>query len=218
MSVFAPSLLKGVPVVTLHLLMVLGLGVALPSFASEQGPNQAGWLPKTLAEPFEESLLIASRYILSREGCDRLLEAKLSENSSPDNPKFIFTCADRRNATANFVYWQSDVDTNFVNDSYPVKNPDSDSTETLSEYEARLQLRLNNEDLVSACKLQLQELLGTRPIHIEESGIDVSQRGEQPVVVNFNYQVGTGAYAPKFTAVCRRDSFKAVNLRSFSRD
>lgn len=219
MSAFSCTPFRGALELTLqHFFMALGLCIALPCFASEQGSLQAGWLPKTLAEPYKESLLITSNYILSREGCDRLLEAKLSENSTSDNPKFILTCADRRNATANFVYWQSDVESGFANDSYPEKNPDSNSSQTLSEHEARLKLRLDNEDLLSACKLHLQDLLDSRTPIIKESEIDISQRGQQPVVVNFNYQVGTGPYAPKFTAVCRRDSFEAVNLRSFSRE
>lgn len=193
------------------------LCVALSNNGLGQDLDKAGWLPKTLAESYSQSLLLASNHILTREGCDLLLEAKISENSQPDNPKFILTCADKHQVTANFVYWQSDVNSGFANDSYPEKRLDLDSIETLSEHEAKLKLRSENTDLIAACTAELIDLLDDRPLLLKASGIDVSQRGTQPVVVSLDYQVGDSSYAPKFSAICRRDSFDAINLRIFSK-
>jgi hypothetical protein len=188
---------------------------ALPSIVLGQDLDNSVWLPKTLAEPYAEALSTASQYILTRAGCDRLLEAKLSENSANDNPKFILTCADERNTTANFVYWQSDIDSGFAADNYPEKTQDKAAAETLTEYEAQLKLQSDNRDLIASCKSHLQDLLGDREVVMRDSDIELSQRGDQPVTVSLSYQVGAGAYAPKFSAICRRDSFNVLNLRVF---
>ena len=184
--------------------------------ATGQELDSAGWLPKTLTKPYSESLATASTYVLSREGCDRLLEAKLSESTNSQNPKFILTCGDKNSETTNFVYWQSDIDSNFVHDSYPEKVQDKDEARALGKVEIQLKLRSDNHELIAACKLRLQDLLEEREIVLKDSDIEISQRGEQPVNVNLNYQIGNGPYAPKFSAICRRDSFDALNLRVFS--
>ncbi len=202
---------------SLHSAGSIGLGLVLFTSVFGQELDNSEWLPKTLAEPYSESLSIAAAYILTREGCDSLLEAKLSETSSTENPKFILTCADKSNGTANFVYWLSDIDNGFAGDRYPEKSQDEESAQTLSEFEAQLKLLSDNSQLIAACKLKLQELLGDREIIMAQDDIVVRQRGEQPANIHLNYQVGAGSYAPEFNAICRRDSFEAINLRVFSK-
>ncbi|MFT4863175.1 MAG: hypothetical protein ACI95C_002404 [Pseudohongiellaceae bacterium] len=202
---------------SLHGAGSIGLCLVLSINVLGQDLDNSGWLPKTLAEPYSESLSIAATYILTREGCDSLLEAKLSENSSIENPKFILTCAGKSNVTANFVYWLSDINSGFAGERYPEKIQNEESARALSKYEAQLKLSSDNSQLIAACKLKLQELLGDREIIMTPDEVEISQRGDQPVSVNLNYHVGTGSYAPTFSAICRRDSFDAINLRVFSK-
>jgi len=182
-----------------------------------QDASNPEWLPKTLADSYAEALSAATDYVLTREGCARLIEAKLSESSNLGDPKFILTCADSSGVTANFVIWQRDIDNNFSDNRYREKSQDKNLTLILSPVEAQRKLQLENSGLIDQCKDQLQTLLESREIVMAESDIHLSQRGEQPVSVNFNYQVGAGDYAPKFSAICRRDSFNDLNLQTFSR-
>ncbi len=185
--------------------------------SNAQEESGASWLPKALADPYFEAIQAVSNYVLTREGCEVLLEAKLSETAASGNPKFILTCADRAKLTTSFVYWLSDVDSNFATDHYPEKLPEANTTQTLTESQRQLKLLIDNSELIASCKQQLQNQLGERLVVMNENAVSVSQRGKQPVNIAMEYQVGKGEFAPKFSAVCRLDSFNSLNLKIFPR-
>lgn len=179
--------------------------------------NNPGWLPLKLSETLSNSLTQVSEHVLTRQGCESLIEAKVSENTDRENPKFIITCTNRQNQTLSFIYWQSDVENSFNTISYPEKTLDQSLDEEELFLLAQRKIREDNSHLITACQDSLIQQLSPRQLVLNQENIHITQRGELPAVVNMDYQVGEGEFAPKFTATCRRNSSEALGLSIFPR-
>lgn len=176
------------------------------------------WLPLTLNQTLQDSLATVTTHVSTRRGCGEVLQAKVSENSDQENPKFIITCAGDSGGTLNFVYWQSDIDEGFSGDTYPKKQ----ERQVYSEAEqVRLKLeklRSDNADLIVNCQLQLQDKMGDREPIFEDEDVSIVQRGEQMPVVYIDYSAGASEYAPTYTATCKRGIQQPAQITIFRRN
>jgi len=76
------------------------------------------WLPRKYSDSLSSDLDSIIAHAATRKACMTVLEAKYSDSSAQDNPKFIITCASEQYGTQNLVYWQSDVREDFAGVSY----------------------------------------------------------------------------------------------------
>lgn len=175
------------------------------------------WLPLTFNQSLQESLSKVAAHVTTRKGCLNVLEAKVSESSDPLNPKFIVTCSTSAPATLNFVYWLTDIESDFNGDTYLKKQ----EIQVFSiEEQQRLdleKLRDENIDLTENCQTQLAIQVGKKSAHYTADDVIISQRGEQSPVVYIEYSLGESEYAPLYTATCRRDINQATQMTIFPR-
>lgn len=176
------------------------------------------WLPLTLSQTLQDSLDTVTAHVSTRRGCAEVLQAKVSENSDQENPKFIITCSGDDGGTLNFVYWQNDIDESFSGDTYPKKQ----EKQVYSEAEQRRlrleKLRSDNADLIANCQVQLKEKMTGRELIYTNDDVSIVQRGEQMPVVYIDYVAGVSEYAPAYTATCRRGIKQPAQLTVFRRD
>lgn len=186
------------------------------SFIQEKFAQEV-WLPLTHDESFEHSIKEIVTHASTRQGCIKVLEAKLSDNSEQSNPKFIITCADKNNNTVNLVYWQSDVDNQFSQVNYP----EQQEIETLAVDEQErlrlLKIRTENTDLISQCRQELALKLQDQQLYYTDNNIHVTQRAEQPATVHIDYSADLSRHSPLYTATCRRSITGSTQLSIFPR-
>tara|TARA_B110000971_G_scaffold104245_1_gene107102 strand:+ start:179 stop:886 length:708 start_codon:yes stop_codon:yes gene_type:complete len=180
------------------------------------GTGVKSWLPRTLNQSLQESLSKAIDHVNTRAGCLSVLEGKMSESSDQLNPKFIVTCSSLGNATLNFVYWQSDIEDGFKGVTYPEKQKKRVFSVAEQQRLKLLKLRDDNSDLIANCQVQLESKLGDNALY-SESDVKISQRGEQLPIVYIEYSAGQSEFSLLYTATCRRDISKSIQMTIFPR-
>jgi hypothetical protein len=211
---------------------VFGQGPAAPAQAApvsgqlndQDIGNAVVWLPLSLGEDQEDLLRKVLADSGNRQGCEEILEAKVSDGLELAKRRYIVTCRTGSGESMSLSYTISDIENDFAGYPVPRKstNPELDAEAARSA--AMQALLRQHSQLVSDCEQRLQERLNARIAGPERSlgELIAAQRNEvrarnnttPTVYINFRLQ-GLGA-GEQSTALCKRSRLGQMQLAIYN--
>lgn len=207
---------------SLHTVITLTLWIALCVFATpgqgaEGEPNgPERWLPARLEESLAIHLEAIIEHASTRRACNTILEAKYSDSSSEQNPKFIVTCDSEEYGSTNLVYWQTDVEQNFANVRYEAKNDPLADAERINEIDLAFS-KSEQQDMLLACQQAFSDNYRDHLPGLGEALVEMKLRANNTLAIYLDYPAGGATTSSAFTATCLITPGKKPRLDVFTR-
>lgn len=176
---------------------------SLEQTQSRQDRNIArSWLPQSQDDRFRDSLFAVGEHAQQREQCSQILEAKMADNYSPSNPKYIVTCRQSRRNTINLVYYQSDIDSNFAE----IQQQEN------QQLDPRLVARLNED-----CTTALVAKFNATAPDVSAISPTIKERSIGNFALFYDYTEGSGDFQLDFTITCLVNDARPTKIDIFPR-